>query len=220
MQTKYTFLFALLFLLASFILPDNSSAQRKGNADERINTRLPISDNQTRPREKERPQIKNPTRPIKVKDKPIPPNETVHPPAENIPSYGICIVEEIHYSVDIDIIIPEPVIPNYKLDGIAEYKEGDYVNALKDLTIAVEEDSNDYELYYYKGLTELKLHFYEDAENDFSKYIEYFFFEPDGYFQRGLAKFYLNKKENAKEDFEIAADIGHKMAISILKRFY
>ncbi len=116
--------------------------------------------------------------------------------------------------------IIDPVKPNYKSDGIVKYKDGDYTGALEDLNAALEKDSNDYELYYYRGLVELKIKFFEEVKVDLSKYLEYFFYEPDGYFQKGLAKFYLNEKEEAKEDFQIAADMDHKMAISILKRFY
>ena len=110
--------------------------------------------------------------------------------------------------------------PNYKSDGIEKYKEGEYLDAFDDLNAAIEEDTTDYELYYYRGLVELRIHLYEEADVDFTKYLEYFFYEPDGYFQRGLSKFYLNEKEAAKKDFQIAADMDHKMAISILRRFY
>jgi hypothetical protein len=69
-------------------------------------------------------------------------------------------------------------------------------------------------------MSEIKVQLYDEALKDLNHYLQFIFYEPDGYFQRGLAKFYLGKKNEAKEDFIIAADMEHKIAASILKRFY
>jgi tetratricopeptide (TPR) repeat protein len=194
---------------------------------DRIHTRLPDKENnrpksnktkiRTRPGQKEFPKENN-----KI---PLPLKEDINPqmPGPVDEKYTehydteIIIFEEIYYELR---KFPDPVEINYKSEGIQKYKDGDYISALEDLSIAIEEDSNDNELYYYRGLVELKIQLFEEALNDFNKYIKYFFFEPEGYFQRGLAKFYLDEKMEAKRDFEIAADMDHKIAISILKRFY
>jgi len=223
MQAKYTASIALLILFISLSLPLNSFAQREPKSripDDRLKNRLPLKGDEKpreRPGEKENPPIK------KRENIPIHHKPPERPPHTKIPTDGGCkLPVVIYYPIDDDIIIPEPDVikPNYKLDGIQKYKDGDYNSAFNYLNIAIEEDTNDYELYNYRGLVELKLQFFEEAKNDFTKYLEYFFYEPDGYFQRGLAKFYLNEKEDAKSDFQIAAEMDHKMAISILKRFY
>ncbi|OGU73789.1 MAG: hypothetical protein A2V93_02855 [Ignavibacteria bacterium RBG_16_34_14] len=226
MQTKSFISIVVLIFIISFINPINSLAQREPKnkiLDDRIKTRFPIND-QTKPRErpgeKEKIKEKNPNPPIKEKK---PPDEHWYQPPEYPPIDGICIAPKIiSYPIDGDMYVPEPEItkPNYKLDGITKYEDGDYWKALDDFNIAIEEDSNDYELFYHRGLVEMKIKFFEEAKEDFSRYLIYVFYEPEGYFQRGLAKFYLSEKEEAKEDFQIAADMGHKMAMSILKRFY
>jgi tetratricopeptide (TPR) repeat protein len=229
MRAKYTTSIVLLILLISLILPLNSIAQREPKnriPDDRLKTRLPSIDDKTKPRErpeeKEKIKEKNPPPPIKEK-KPEQkhPIKPVRPIVEYPPKVGICIIEKPFYNID-DSYDPKPefIKPNYKSDGIEKYKDGDYIGSLEDLNIAIEEDSNDTELYYYRGLVELKIQLFEEAKNDLTKYLEYFFYESDGYFQRGLAKFYLNEKDEAREDFQIAAEMDHKLAISILKRFY
>jgi tetratricopeptide (TPR) repeat protein len=231
MQTRSTIAFIILILLISLTYSFNSLAQRnptgKGT-DDRIQNRLPNKNgtkrpggNETvireRPNQTQIPKIKNPDSPT------VNPVQTQSPVIENQPIEGVCVLEkEIFYTIDIDVYVPYPEYTeiNFKQDGIQKYEDGDYLTALEYLTIAIEEDSNDYELYYYRGLVELKIQLYEEAEEDFDKYLEYFFYSADGYFQRGLAKFYLTEKAEARKDFEIAADMGHKQAISILKRYY
>jgi tetratricopeptide (TPR) repeat protein len=219
MQLKFT-LPLMLFLSAFIILPNNLMAQREQpgrNTDDRIKTRLPSGDERYRPVKQEPPKVKDPIPVYPIKEKFYPQRPGPIDDLHKQPVIEVIIIEEIYYEP------PEPFVPinyNYKLEGIQKYKDGDYLNSLEDLNIAIEEDSTDYELYYYRGLVELKIHFYEEAEEDFTKYLEYFFYEPDGYFQRGLAKFYLNEKEEAKGDFKFAFEMGHKLAGSVLKRFY
>ncbi len=104
--------------------------------------------------------------------------------------------------------------------GLAKLEELDYLGALKDFNNAIETDTANYELYYYRGLAYLKLKNYIESIEDFDVYLDYFFYDMEGYFQRGLAKFYLREKVSAFDDFSIASDMGHKIAASILKRFY
>jgi tetratricopeptide (TPR) repeat protein len=224
MLNKSIILFVSLILLIFITLQINIQAQRNPNNKERerIENRIPqkeerrpgdVSGNPQRHKQTEYP--KNPVPPPPANDNINP--QMPGPVDEKFIEHQdieIVIVEEVYYE---PIEFPDV---NFKLEGIQKYKDGEYPEALEYLTIAIEADTNDYELYNYRGLTELKIHFYEEAENDFTKYLEYFFYEPDGYFQRGLAKFYLTEKEEARKDFEVAADMGHKQAISILKRFY
>ncbi len=160
------------------------------------------------------------------KDPPfIPRKEDLKPPIVNNNDYpepetGDCDLIDYPNHPIYPIIIPEHAISKYKIEGIKKFKDGDYVGALVYFNFAIVENPDDFEIYFYRGLVELELEFFEDAERDFNIYLEYVFNIPEPYFQRGLAKFYLNEKAEAKEDFQIAADMDHKLAISILKRFY
>jgi|SRR5690554_4461744 len=226
MKSKSTIsviLFIILFLIPFSI---NTSAQRNPTkkGDDRIEKRFPGNDQKPpnrsgsqdlqRHKQTEYPKYKNPPQQNENVGIPIHnPQPDYEPPVETV------IVETViieHFPP----VEPEFIIPDYRVEGIQNYKDGNYKDAIEYLTTAIEADTNDFELYYYRGLSELKIHFYIEAVDDFSKYIDFFFYEPDGFFQRGLAKFYLFEKEKAKEDFEIAAEMGHKQAISILKRFY
>jgi tetratricopeptide (TPR) repeat protein len=114
---------------------------------------------------------------------------------------------------------PEPIYDPI-VSGLAKLEELDYFGALKDFNNVIEADTSNYKLYYYRGLSYLNLKNYIESIKDFDVYLNYFFYDMEGYFQRGLAKFYLKEKLIAFEDFSIAADMGHKIASSILRRFY
>lgn len=225
MQSRFTLSFLITIILISFLNPILAQRNPTGKL---IDNRLP----QRNPGkiESERPKGEKPIRerPIKTKipeiKSPPPPNDydpteqhPRQPPYKPVPPtcYNPPRQPVPHYPNP-----PENVIINYKLSGKEKLEEGDYEKAIEYLTQAIWLDSNDYELYYFKGITEIKLQFYKEALEDLDYFLEYIIYEPDGYFQRGLAKFYLNKKAEAKEDFLIASEMEHKMAISILKRFY
>ncbi len=240
MQTKFNFA-AVLIILLTFIIPLNTIAQREKQNKGTDRIQLKPMD-KTPPKEREKivnPPDRKPSfidvkkeRPKeRPKDPPFLPRKNERKPPVTItpveypePEVDVYVEEIIYWEVLFPpappIVEPHFIKPNYKLEGIQKYKDGDYYAAFNDLNIAIEKDTNDYELYSYRGLVELKIKFFEEAKDDFTKYLEYFFYEPDGYFQRGLAEFYLNEKAEAREDFQIAADMGHKLAISILKRFY
>jgi len=212
MQNKSTFLIIILFAL-SIIFPLETLPQRK--PDERIKDRLPDRNEVERPVKQGNPKIKNPPPP--KKEITNPPHHNPIPPQYH-PEPPICY-EPPPPRPNHNPTFPEIIIIDYKLSGIEKFKDGDFKTAIEYLTSA-SIDSNDYEIFYYKGMSEIKLQLFEDALEDLDYYLEFIIYEPDGYFQRGLAKFYLSNKSKAKLDFIIAADMGHKQAVSILKRFY
>lgn len=228
MQTKTTLIVTLLVTTIIIFNNYESFAQRNPSSkgsDDRLEKRIPGKTGSQRPRGDEKIQKQRPEQTVIPKEKnKIPfenePPQNPHPEfPEYYPEHPVCY--------DPPPARPNPhrpktpeIIIDYKDSGIENFKEGEYDIALEYLTIAVESDSEDYELFYYKGVTEIKLLLYEEALKDLDYYLEYIIYEPDGYFQRGLAKFYLDEKFDAKADFEIAAEMDHKLAISILKRFY
>jgi len=217
MKSYLTFSFSLLATIILLTLPFNSFAQRDWT-------------NKTIEREKPLDvQIKKLDRTIQNKNDP--PDRQQHTdikierPKERVPYQPFIERKDpiIKQKETVQTIVHQDVyveVPVPKLEGITKFEEKDYFGALKDFNNAINNDTSDYELYYYRGLTHLRIKNYLDAINDFDNYLEYFFYEAEGYFQRGLAKFYLNEKQEVLEDFRIAADMGDKRAASIIRRFY
>ncbi len=219
MQTRFTILFINLLFILILSSSLNNFAQRNPTprGDDRLPKRFPNKNETVRERPNETPKT-----PEVINS---PPPNNYNPPEQHLyqpPKYKpIPICGEPPYQPNPHYPNPpETVVIDYKLEGKEKLEDGDYEIALEYLTQAIWLDSNDYELYYFKGIAEIKLQFYEEALEDLDYFLDYIIYEPDGYFQRGLAKFYLNKKAKAKEDFLIAADMEHKLAISILKRYF
>jgi tetratricopeptide (TPR) repeat protein len=228
MKANFTFsLILFLILLLSF--PVISLAQRE-TLNDRIPKRNPADDRikridseETKGRDRNKESGSNP---IYKERNPPPPKIIVEQPV--IIEKPIIIRQPVVEVTPVDRYHPTPPDynkqeykkPNYKLEGIAKFNEEDYWGALNDFNIAIDETPEDYELYFHRGKVEIKIKFFEEAKEDLDIFIEYNFYEPEAYFQRGLAKFFLNKRTDALEDFRIAADMDHKLASVIIKRFY
>ncbi|HVO72397.1 MAG TPA: hypothetical protein VMT35_00110 [Ignavibacteriaceae bacterium] len=143
------------------------------------------------------------------------------PPPYNPPEQPVVIVVEPEEPIP-EINNPkEPEEPlSHIKSGLAKIYDLDYTGALEDFSYAIEKDTSNYKLYYYRGFVFLNLKDYIKSIKDFDIYLKYFFYDDEGFFQRALAKFYLGEKIEALEDFQTAADLGHKKAEAIIKKFY
>jgi len=104
--------------------------------------------------------------------------------------------------------------------GIVYYDSGYYDDALVEFDNAMDIDTTEYQLYYYRGCTLLNLDYYEDAIADLDVYIYFFPKDKDALYNRGLAWFYFDNKEKAYWDFDAASKLGDVRAKSLLRRFY
>jgi tetratricopeptide (TPR) repeat protein len=174
-------------------------------------------------------------RPKRPDTDPIPPKRNPHaydPPVNDPVVYNPPVYDPPIQQPEPPVIIEEhPIIIIYRpkepeepydpiKTGLAKLDDLDYIGALADFNNAIEDDTSNYKLYYYRGLALLNLKDYIESIKDFNIYLKYFFYDMEGYFQRGLAKFYLREKINALEDFQTAAEMGHKMSAFIIKNFY
>jgi tetratricopeptide (TPR) repeat protein len=181
--------------------------------------------------------INNPS-PVETK----PPRPTVTPPPVNKQKVVPETVEPHPEPILLPVPLPVPV-PNggwdkvdreapqvYERDlspfdefyeqGIVYYDSGYYNEALVEFDNAMDIDTAEYQLYYYRGCTLLKLDYYEDAIADLNVYIKFFPEDRDALFNRGLAWFYFNNKETAYRDFDAASKLGDARAKSLIRRFY
>lgn len=101
----------------------------------------------------------------------------------------------------IDPFYPDPYI--YYNKGMMEYMLEDYSNALNDFTIAILNNSKNFDAYYKRGNCKIKLSDYSGAIYDFTKCIEIQDdFHP--YLLRAYIKFnYLKDYEGALQDYKI-----------------
>ncbi|MGE5810140.1 MAG: hypothetical protein ACM339_01465 [Ignavibacteria bacterium] len=234
--------FLFLILISTFLLADlYSQGDRSGRNPNRDN----IGDRNDRPRnndktngDDERKEHKGITidRPEHRAPDPVPPKRN-EPPAYDPPVYDPPVYNPPVYNPPMQqpeppivieehpiVLIYRPKEPEETYDpiktGLAKLDDLDYIGALVDFNNAIEDDTSNYKLYYYRGLALLNLKDYIESIKDFNIYLKYFFYDMEGYFQRGLAKFYLREKINALEDFQTAAEMGHKMSAFIIKNFY
>ncbi|HSR19226.1 MAG TPA: hypothetical protein VLM39_14115 [Ignavibacteriaceae bacterium] len=234
--------FLFLILISTFLSADLYSQKdrsgRNPNRDniENLNDRPGNNDKITNENDERKPHtgvtIERPKRPD---TDPIPPKRNppaYDPPVNNPVAYNPPVYDPPIQQPEPPIIIEEhPIILIYRpkepeepydpiKTGLAKLDDLDYIGALMDFNNAIEDDTSNYKLYYYRGLALLNLKDYIESIKDFNIYLKYFFYDMEGYFQRGLAKFYLREKINALEDFQTAAEMGHKMSAFIIKKFY
>ncbi|MDT7876140.1 MAG: tetratricopeptide repeat protein [Sulfolobaceae archaeon] len=81
-----------------------------------------------------------------------------------------------------------------KVKGIIDYKTGNYLDALRELTLAIRSYPYDAELYYYRALTKEELNL--DAEEDINTAINLNPYYAELYFEKGIL---LEKKGMIKE---------------------
>jgi len=236
--------FLLLILISTFLSADlYSQKERSGSNPKRDN----IGDQNDRPGNNDKPINGNDDRiehtgitierPKRPDTDPIPPKRNppaYDPPVYNPPVYDPPDCDPPMHHPKPPVVIDEPINPIILIyrpkepeelydpikTGLAKLDDLDYVGALVDFNNAIEDDTSNYKLYYYRGLALLNLKDYIESIKDFNIYLKYFFYDMEGYFQRGLAKFYLSEKINALEDFQTAAEMGHKMSAFIIKNFY
>ncbi len=234
--------FLLLILISTFLSADlYSQKDRSGSNPNRDN----IGDRNDRPENNDKITNENDERKPHTGvtiERPKRPDTDPIPPKRNPPAYDPPVNDPVIYNppvYDPPIQQPEPPViieehpiiliyrpkePEEPYDpiktGLAKLDDLDYIGALMDFNNAIEDDTSNYKLYYYRGLALLNLKDYIESIKDFNIYLKYFFYDMEGYFQRGLAKFYLREKINALEDFQTAAEMGHKMSAFIIKNFY
>ncbi|NON61555.1 tetratricopeptide repeat protein [Acidianus sp. RZ1] len=76
----------------------------------------------------------------------------------------------------------------YKIRGISEYYLGEYYEALRDLSRAIDEYPLDAELFYYRGLTKIALGMDVEGENDIDTAINLNPYYAEAYFSKGVLR--------------------------------
>jgi tetratricopeptide (TPR) repeat protein len=192
-----------------------------------------IPDRTPRPVNNPTPVVTPPVEPQPVEPQPVytPPAET--PPSNTPPDEPVYSPPHHEHNPEpqqpeVIIIDRSPVIVEKELSpidlfteqGIEYFDEGYYADALIEFNNALEIDTTQYDLYYYRGCTLLKLEDYTGTVEDLDIYLYFFPEDKDALYNRGLAWFYLNDKNTAYLDFDAASKLGDKRAKSILRRFY
>lgn len=85
----------------------------------------------------------------------------------------------------------------FKIKGIAEYYSGNYYEAIRDLTKAIQLYPLDAELYYYRALAKLALEDEKEAEKDIDRAINLNPYYAEAYFNKGLLREKGGKIEEA-----------------------
>ena len=186
MQVKSILTVLSLILIISIIQPVNSFAQRNPTVkltDDRIQKRVPDKNETKRPKEDETIIRERPKQTQNPKVETPPPDIDYNKPPKYHPEPPYCYDPPYRPNPH-PTTFPDPLIINYKISGIEKFNLGEFNIALEYLTIAINQDSDDYELYYYKGMTEIELQLYEEALEDMDFYLDHIIHEPDGYFQR------------------------------------
>ncbi|MCX6242619.1 MAG: tetratricopeptide repeat protein [Bacteroidetes bacterium] len=98
-------------------------------------------------------------------------------------------------------------VSNYVRDAQTNIHNGQFVEALKNLNLAIETDPSVPELYYMRGYTKFSLDDYIGAEMDFTKSIALFPYLPDVYVNRAQVRSQLQNYNGALEDLSAASKI-------------
>ncbi len=116
--------------------------------------------------------------------------------------------------------LPRPINKmSLKEQAIKDYYDEYYFDALIDLNAAINKDSLDFELYFWRGMVWFKLTEYESSVTDFSKYLKYYD-DAEAYFHRGLANLFLINKLEAFHDLQKADELGYPKAADILDKYF
>jgi len=89
-----------------------------------------------------------------------------------------------------------------KSKGNAAFSKGDFDTAIKEFTIAIQNDPNDHVFYSNRSASYANTKLYKEALADAEKCIELKSDWPKGYSRKGLALFHLKKLEEAKTTYE------------------
>ena len=110
-------------------------------------------------------------------------------------------------------------ILNNKVDfykrGIDSYEKMDYVEAIENLSIAIDFDSKNEDAYFKRGLANTKLKYYENAILDFTNAIAIDKKVEIYYFNRGLVKMIVKDYVGSIEDYNKALEININDALVI-----
>jgi len=129
-------------------------------------------------------------------------------------------VEDNYYTYPSEVPPTIPIVVNYEEQGLKQFEQEDYYNALESFESALANDTGNYSLYYYIGTSEIEIERYVDAVLDLTVFINNVIENRLGFYQRGLANFYLGNKDAAFDDLIIADQYQIDRAKVILKKFY
>ncbi len=115
---------------------------------------------------------------------------------------------------------PPKQILSLKEEGIQDYYDGNYDDALDELTEAFKLDTLDFELLYWRGVVWFELEEYDSTISDLKKYIFIYDDDAEAYYYRGLSYFYLLNKKAAYKDFVESNQLGYKKADGILRKYF
>jgi tetratricopeptide (TPR) repeat protein len=96
---------------------------------------------------------------------------------------------------------------NFARDAQNALQKGQFVEALRDLNLAIQSDPSIPELYYMRGYAKFSLDDYIGAEQDFTKSIALFPYLPDVYLDRAMARSQQQNYNGALEDLTNAAKL-------------
>lgn len=179
------------------------------------------------PKNPTRPPINtttNPTRPVnRPVKRPVNPPKVTYSPPDPMYIYAPAPIYNDPPVTDPELPYqPETPVLNvdYETLGLSQFKQKDYYNALESFELALENNDQNYTLYYYLGTTEIEIEKYDDAINDLTTFINNDVENGLGYYERGLAYFYSGDRETAFDDLVIADQYQVDEAKVILKQFY
>ena len=98
-------------------------------------------------------------------------------------------------------------VSNYARDAQTSIRNGQFVEALKTLNLAIQTDPTVPELFYMRGYVKFSLDDYIGAEQDFSKSISLFPYLPDVYVNRAQVRSQQQNYNGALEDLSTASKI-------------
>ncbi|WMJ72116.1 tetratricopeptide repeat protein [Cytophagaceae bacterium ABcell3] len=105
----------------------------------------------------------------------------------------------------------------YFNDGNMKSNNGDYEGAIKDFTLAINKNPNDYESYTNRGADYAAIGRYKEAISDYNKAVELNPSNIMAYFNRGNLKSKLNDFNGAIEDYNQAIKLkgGENLYVEI-----
>jgi tetratricopeptide (TPR) repeat protein len=87
------------------------------------------------------------------------------------------------------------------IDGLLKYKEGNFSEAYKSLSRAIELGIEDYDILYYRGMCSLESGNYDKSATDFEVLVRTFPENSEYHFRRGFIRYKIQDTIGAIEDF-------------------
>ncbi|AWR96369.1 tetratricopeptide repeat protein [Acidianus sulfidivorans JP7] len=106
----------------------------------------------------------------------------------------------------------------FKIKGIAEYYSGNYYEAIRSLTKAIQSYPLDAELFYYRALAKLALEKDKEAEKDIDIAIQLNPYYAEAYFNKGLIREKKGKIEEAISYYSKSIDINPEFVNAYVRR--